>query len=155
LAGWLISPAQEHYISNSIRQKLIAGIDRMNPQVIAVPKTYLFFLPNNEWHETGLLYTFYLTKANGHKCIYLGQSVPLENFVTISRSIEPDYLVSIFTSRMPDTECEDFLMGCEKGLTKSRFLVSGRLLLEVDEKMELPSDRFILYKDFPHFKRWI
>jgi DNA-binding transcriptional MerR regulator len=148
-----ISPAQEHYISNLIRQKLISGLDRLNPETNAIPKTFLFFLPGHELHEMGLLYTCYLAKAKGHKCLYLGQSVPLEDLIDISKSHRPDYLVSILTSRLPDDGLEAFLQGCEQSLEHCRFLVSGRLVMEPNENIKLPSDKFQVFADFADFKR--
>ena len=148
-----ISPAQEHYISNIIRQKIIAGLDRLSFVPNKHQKSFLFFLPNTELHEMGLLYTSYLTKAKGHKCLYLGQSVPLEDLITIADSISPDYLVSIFTSRMPDNGLEIFLEGCNQNFKKSEFLLSGRLILDPDEKIELPSNKFHVFKDFEDFKK--
>jgi len=150
-----ISPAQEHYISNLIRQKLIVGIDKLALENNSHSKSYLFFLPNNELHEMGLLYLYYLAKSKGHKCVYLGQSVPLEDLISISRSIKPDYLVSIFTSRMPDSELDVFLKACEEGLPATQFLVSGRLLMDETEKIKIPSKRFNVFKDFPDFKKWL
>lgn len=150
-----INPAQEHYISNLIRQKLIVGLDQLTPVNNPRAKTYLFFLPNNELHEMGLLYLCYLAKANGHKSVYLGQSVPLEDLISISRSVAPDYLVSIFTSRMPEMELEEFLEGCDKSLQNPDFLISGRLLLDEEEQVNLPSERFKIFKDFRDFKNWL
>ena len=150
-----ISPAQEHYISNLIRQKLISGLDKLTPETNAAAKTYLFFLPDSELHEMGLLYAEYLAKARGHKCVYLGQSVPLEDLINISKSIRPNFLVSIFTSRMPDTELDIYLKGCDEGLPEPAFLVSGRLLFDDEDKVNIPSERFHVFKDFHGFKSWL
>ena len=151
----IISPAQEHYITNLIRQKLIVGLDKVEPRTINQRKTFLFFLPYQEMHEMGLLYTNYLVKAKGHKCLYLGQSVPLEDIVSISRSIVPDYLVSIFTSTMPDMTLNDFLKVCHEKIKHSKFLISGRLALASEEALKLPSAQFKVFNDFPAFKKFI
>lgn len=150
-----ISPAQEHYISNLIRQKIIVGIDKLAPETNDNAKTYLFFLPGNELHEMGLLYACYLAKAKGHKCVYLGQSVPLEDLLSISKIINPEYLVTIFTSKMPDMQLNSFLKKCDEGLDKAKFLMSGRLLLETSEKLQIPSKRFTVFEDFVDLKKWL
>lgn len=72
-----ICPAQEHFVSNLIRHRLIRAT-----QGGAAPNgsiTYVLFLPENEIHELGLLYLNYLLRANGARTIYLGQSVPRED----------------------------------------------------------------------------
>ncbi|WP_317899191.1 MerR family transcriptional regulator [Aurantibacillus circumpalustris] len=148
-----ISPAQEHFISNLIRQKVIANIDKAVPEKSLRPKTYLFFLPSNELHEMGLLYLHYLTKVRGCNCVYLGQSVPVEDLISISTTIQPDYIVSVFTSRMPDMKLNSFLKACQEGLVEPTFLLSGRLLMDPDEEIDLPSNRFILFKDFNDYKQ--
>lgn len=148
-----ISPAQEHYISNLIRQKLIAGLDKLVPEQHANPKTFLFFLPNAELHEMGLLYTNYLAKSRGHKCVYLGQSVPLEDLINITKASKPDYLVSIFTSQMADLSITEFLQKCDQEIPLPKFLLSGRLVLSPEENCKVPSSRFIIFNDFPEFKK--
>lgn len=150
-----INPAQEHYISNLIRQKLIVGLDKLIPETNPNAKTFLFFLPADELHEMGLLYTFSLTKARGHKCIYLGQSVPLEDLLSIAKSVSPDFLVSIFTSRMPDQELDIFLKACEEALPDPFFLISGRVLMDPNEKINIPSKKFSVFEDFADFKKWL
>jgi MerR family transcriptional regulator, light-induced transcriptional regulator len=148
-----ISPAQEHYISNLIRQKIIANIDRLVPEINEKAKTYLFFLPSKELHEMGLLYLHYVTKARGHKCVYLGQSVPLEDLISITKSVKPDVLTSIFTNPTEESELEEYLKDCEAALPQQDFYVSGRLLFDSHTKVNLPSKRFIAFKDFNEYKK--
>jgi DNA-binding transcriptional MerR regulator len=48
-----INPAQEHLVSNIIRQKLILGIEGVQTP-LKVNKSILLFLPEAEYHELGL-----------------------------------------------------------------------------------------------------
>lgn len=151
----LISPAQEHYISNLIRQKLIVGIDKLTPNLNSNAKTYLFFLPNQELHEMGLLYINFLTKAKGHKCLYLGQSVPIEDLVSISKATNPDFIVTILTASMPDLGLQEFLNTLNSEVSGPEILLSGRLVLSKEEKFELPSKKFKLFSEFTDYKKLI
>ncbi len=88
---WLtgsISPAQEHFISNLIRQKIIVEIDKL-----VVPKSkvtpIMLFLPEYEWHEISLLYYHYLLKSKGLNTIYLGQSLPYDSLIDCIKKIKP------------------------------------------------------------------
>src|SRR5882757_1481453 len=68
---WLtnhIHPAQEHLVSNIIRQKLVVGIEgaMIHRQV---DRTVLLFLPEGEHHELGLLYVHYLLRNHGAKVL--------------------------------------------------------------------------------------
>lgn len=150
----IINSAQEHYISNLIRQKLIVGIDRLTAPLKAGYKTYLFFLPSQELHEMGLLYTYYLAKAKGHKCLYLGQSLPLEDLASISRSVAPDRVVSIFTGQLQGLDLNAFLAACHAQIEGPEFLISGRLVLDVSAgEVTLPSSRFTVFGDFEGFRK--
>ncbi|MBY0433434.1 MAG: MerR family transcriptional regulator, partial [Cyclobacteriaceae bacterium] len=67
-----ITPAQEHFISHLVRQKIIVAIDSL----ALAPKTstrVVLFLPDEELHELGLLFHHYLVKKAGFRTYYLGQ----------------------------------------------------------------------------------
>jgi methanogenic corrinoid protein MtbC1 len=86
-----IDAAQEHLVSNVIRQKLIVGIER-NAAVRRPGKTVLLFLPEGEHHELGLLYVYYLLKAHGVSVLYLGANLPIKDLESVCRQRKPDYL---------------------------------------------------------------
>ena len=73
-----INPAQEHLVSNIIRQKLIVGTEGLNTH-LNINKTVLLFLPESEYHELGLLFIQYLLKSRGIRSLYLGANVPLDD----------------------------------------------------------------------------
>jgi len=89
-----INPAQEHFISNLIRQKLIVAIDSQGMMVKENPKRYLLFLPEGELHELGLLFYSYIIQKAGHKVIYLGQSVPVKDVVSVNEQNPADYIIT-------------------------------------------------------------
>jgi len=150
----VISPAQEHYISNLIRQKIIAGINDLMPVLNKSPKKYIFFLPQLEMHELGLLYAHYLTKLRGHTCFYLGQCVPIEDLAGISKSVKADFIVSILTAKVPGMGINSFLNSCNENVPGPVFLLSGRLLLAMNEKYKIPSKRFKVFENFEAYKEF-
>ncbi len=87
-----IHPAQEHFISNLIRQKIIANTDSLKTKV-SKAETFLLFLPEGELHEISLLFYNYILKKNGYKVIYLGQSVPLKDLVKVIDYCKPDNIM--------------------------------------------------------------
>ncbi|MFT4899090.1 MAG: DNA-binding transcriptional MerR regulator [Flavobacteriales bacterium] len=114
-----IVPAQEHLISNLIKQKLFAGIDGL-PLETNPKKKYLLFLPPSENHEIGLLLSYYLLKQAGHRVYYLGANVPISNLNIAIKSAKPDYLV-FFTVRNWSTKqlqkvVDDILQKFEKNI---------------------------------------
>ena len=75
-----INPAQGHFISNLIRQKLIVAIDKENEEPNKViGKRMIFFMPENEWQEMGLLFYSLIARKMGIDVVYLGASVPLDS----------------------------------------------------------------------------
>ncbi|GAB2773322.1 MerR family transcriptional regulator [Salinimicrobium soli] len=73
-----IPPSQEHYITNLLRQKLFTAIDSL-PLGTEEADTWILFLPEEEFHEIGLLFANYMIRAGGKKVIYLGPNVPLSS----------------------------------------------------------------------------
>ncbi|MEX2596548.1 MAG: MerR family transcriptional regulator [Salibacteraceae bacterium] len=89
-----INPAQEHYMSCLIRQKIIAGIDRL-PSV-KEGKKFLLFLPSGEHHEIGLLMAYYLLKKKGCRVFYMGQNLPDDEIKTSVNTVNPDTILTFF-----------------------------------------------------------
>ena len=89
-----INPAQEHFISNLVRQKIIVAIDGVVERTDRNRKHFLLFLPEGELHELGLLFYYYLLKKRGHKITYLGQSVPLGDLKNAGKFLSPDFILT-------------------------------------------------------------
>lgn len=70
-----LAPSYEHFISNLIRKKLFTAIDAL-PPATSKKDTWLLFLPEDEFHELGLLLAYYLIQLSGRRVIYLGANVP-------------------------------------------------------------------------------
>lgn len=84
--------AHEHFISNIVRQKILAVLDSIespDPE----SENWLLFLPENEFHEVGLLYAHLVIRLSGKKVIYLGSNLPVESVISAVRDIEPDNLL--------------------------------------------------------------
>ena len=87
--------AQEHYISNLIKQKLISAIERLAIPPKDAPSIVLFLLEGEE-HEIGLLLASFMAKSMGWKIYYLGQAVPLVNIKKVIDIAEPRLIMSMF-----------------------------------------------------------
>ncbi len=95
-----INPAQEHFMSNMVRQKLISGIDNLAHAQREDAKKILLFLPENELHELGMLFLNYILKNKGYKTVYLGQAVPLVDLAKIVEISDPHTLVCSVSNTM-------------------------------------------------------
>ncbi len=147
----LVNPAQEHFISHLVRQKIIVGIDGLFPEPLTNPKAFLLYLPSNELHELGLLYCHFLIKSKGHKCLYLGQSVPFDDIVSVSDVAPADVIVTTFTNRMEGIGTQEYLKNLSKSFATSQIMVSGRVFFDGNEQIELPKN-VILFESHEQFK---
>jgi len=94
-----ICPAQEHFASNLVRQKLVAAIDSARPLGNADGRLFVLYLPENEIHELGLLYLHYRLRSAGERTIYLGQSVPMVDLAQIAEQFSgPITFISVLTA---------------------------------------------------------
>jgi len=133
-----INPAQEHFVSNLIRQKLRVAIDGLVIPDARLTKKYLLFLPEGEQHDIGLLFANYLIRSRGFHTLYLGQSVPIENLLETNIFYKADYLFTIITSAFRGEELMEYLHLLSKTFSKTEILVSG-LLLEDKEIKKAPA----------------
>jgi MerR family transcriptional regulator, light-induced transcriptional regulator len=126
---WLtnhINPAQEHLVTNIIRQKLIVGIEGIMSH-IRVDKTVLLYLPESEYHELGLLFTHYLLKSRGAKVLYLGGNVPFRDLEYVVQLKKPDFCYAHLTTVAANFNTEKFLMKLHDRMPDSKFIISGQL----------------------------
>jgi len=118
-----IMPAQEHFVSNIIRQKLIVAIDSVpcNPR----GKPCILFLPEGEYHELGLLFLSYLVKNHGGRTIYLGANVPMKDVESVIATMRPEIAFVHLTSNPSKFSFEKFLRAVEQRNGNIPTIISG------------------------------
>jgi len=104
-----VNSAQEHFVTNLVRQKMMVAIDNQFNVDSADAKHFLFFLPEGEWHELGILFFAYQAKKRGHQIVYLGQSVPISDLAELLRVKQFDGLVTAFLSSISVGDMQDYL----------------------------------------------
>ncbi|MDI9881275.1 MerR family transcriptional regulator [Flectobacillus longus] len=127
-----IGPAQEHFISNLIRQKIIVAIDGQLPSLKIGAKKYLLFLPEGELHETSLLFANYLVRARQNKVVYLGQSLPFEELVFAYNVHKPDYLFTVITSVPAQDEIQKYVYKLAHTFPNTKILITGYQVIGQD-----------------------
>lgn len=120
-----IYPAQEHFVSNLIRQKLIIAIDGKSGIYKPDAKCFLMYLPANEWHELGLLFFSYLIRKNGLKVIYLGQSVPFEDLQEVCKKQPVDYLFTSITTPLTLKKYSEYLHQLSSSFPDKTTFITG------------------------------
>jgi DNA-binding transcriptional MerR regulator len=132
-----INPAHEHFIVELIKQKILISTEKvLNKNFVSNNKeAFVLFLPDNEVHELGLMYTNYDILSHGHHTIYLGQSVPLESLTLLLSVYNKITFISCFTIQPEQEHLAKYLFDFNKKLlknTNNKFLVSGRITALMD-----------------------
>ncbi len=152
---WLIgtiNPAQEHFITYLIRQKIIIAIDGQPKPSSPDARTFLLYLPENELHELGLLFYNFLLKKNGFKVIYLGQSVPFKDIREVVKVRHTDYLFTYLIAAMSQREVPGYLQKLAETFPDKKIFVTGNQVKTADipfPKNVIPAD------DAESFKRML
>lgn len=129
-----INPAQEHLVTNVIRQKLMVAIEGcVSP--MQMNKTVLLYLPEGEHHELGLLYMYYLLKNRGAQTIYLGANVPVRDVEYVVNLKKPDLAFVHLTATSPSFNFERFLRQVEQGMGQIQTVVSGQLTQQYKKRI--------------------
>ncbi len=116
--------AQEHFISNIIRQKLFTAIDSL-PPVTSSQDSWILFLPENEFHEIGLLFTHYIIRLNGKKVIYLGANIPIESLKAAVADTNTSHLFFFLVHSNMPAEAQKYLDLLTKNFKKNKIHLSG------------------------------
>lgn len=130
---WLsgdVNPAQEHFISSLVRQKIISATDQLPKTFSPKAKKFLLLLPEGEWHEIALLFAQYLLKAANHEVIYLGQSVPYADVLATGASRKFDYILISSTTTQPDFDIVVFLKDLSGAFPDKKILYLVPFLFE-------------------------
>ncbi|WP_018345087.1 MerR family transcriptional regulator [Cytophaga aurantiaca] len=132
-----IIPAQEHFISNILKQKLHHAIEQL-PIPPSTAETWLLFLPEEEDHEIGLLIANFLIRSSNRRVIYLGQRVPYYNLKAVIKDVEPECL-QYFIVRYHSAEwLQTFINNMKKDFPGIKKYVCGASYLF--EEIKLPKD---------------
>jgi len=129
-----INPAQEHLVTNIIRQKLIMGIENAK-SVFQVNKTILLFLPEGEYHELCLLFIHYILKSKGFKIFYLGADIPIKDVLYVANLKKPSFLYCHLTSVAHNFNVEKYLTQVGNKLQDNKLIISGQLIQNYKKKI--------------------
>ncbi|MCF8308956.1 MAG: cobalamin B12-binding domain-containing protein, partial [Bacteroidales bacterium] len=144
-----VNAAQEHFVTNLLRQKLLVALDGQMSGAHPEAKRFMLFLPESEYHELGLLFFAYIVRKSGHKIIYLGQSVPFEDVVEVAKMKEPDYIITSVTAALDQEALDQFINNLSSHFSKQTIFFSG--LKARDYNKKLP-ENFTIVKDVNELK---
>lgn len=131
-----INPAQEHFISNLIRQKLYVAIDSLYSADLEGKPKVVMYLPEGEMHELGLLFYRYLMERRGFNTIYLGQSVPFNDLVYTAKAHQADFVVTAFVASITPDKMEAYLKGLASKFDGKQIIATGGQMAAMTAKID-------------------
>lgn len=130
-----ITPAQEHFISFLIKQKLLINTEKIQIlEPTRTDKVFVLYLPENEIHELGLMYLNYEILLNGYKTIYLGESVPIDSLKDMKQYFDNIIYVSYLTVQPERDAIDGYLKEIASEImdANSKVWLLGRMTQFVD-----------------------
>jgi DNA-binding transcriptional MerR regulator len=128
-----INPAHEHVVSNIIRQKIISGIGQLPLPVAGKP--LLLLLPENEYHELGLLYVFFLLRKKGLPVLYIGANTPLKDAAYVINFKQPRYIYLHLTAIHHKPQFIKYLNGLCSQAGDAQVLLSGYVVRDAPDNL--------------------
>jgi len=146
-----VNPAQEHFVSNLIRQKIISATEQLPFNYNPKARRFLLMLPEGEWHEITLLFANYLLKESNHEVIYLGQSVPYSDVLTAGASRPFDYILISSTTTQPEFDFILYLKDLGGAFPDKKMLYFSGFLGEQPSELSENHIRIGSLEDFTGF----
>lgn len=143
-----ISPLQEHFASQIIIRKLQSAIDALD--IIHTSRTsYALFLFPGEYHQIPLLFAGYILRSHKKQTYYLGEDVPLENIINLTKHKKIDYLVTFITEYSTHIQ-NDYLVQIKHLIRsipdKTKIILGGRAEPIENIHKQLKNQKIILNK---------
>lgn len=119
-----INSAQEHFVTNIIKNTIIVHSQLLKEPKIKAP-LILYFLPESEFHEIGLLFYAYVGKKLGFNTMYLGQSTPVDSVIQAAKKIKPKAVFTSISTNLSIINLQDFYKNLQKESSNCLLFVSG------------------------------
>jgi DNA-binding transcriptional MerR regulator len=146
-----INPAQEHFISNLIRQKLIVAIDSYPNMAFPQHKKFLLFCPEGELHEIPLLFASYILRSRKFNVIYLGISVPVKDLKSVADIHHPDFIFGAVTTPPAHMKTQEYLDLLASVFRSYKILLTGQELVNHSYRYHANMRLFRNFNDILHF----
>lgn len=137
----MINPAHEHFVTNIVKHIIISNYEAIKESK-SDSSLFLFFLPDGEYHEIGLLFYAFVAKKMGLRTIYLGQSTPVEDVLQISKEIMPAVIFTSSSSSFSKISVPDFNKTIKKNVRNCHLFVTGFKVNQ--DKQNIPKDISII-----------
>jgi DNA-binding transcriptional MerR regulator len=122
-----INPAHEHIVTNIVRQKIIHAIEILPLTQADSNPLFVLFLPEEEFHELGLLFVYYLLRKQNIPVIYLGANVPLKDAQYVINIKNPSYVYIHLVGMPYRFNFQKFLTNLSVKCPLAQIIISGEI----------------------------
>ena len=129
----ILPPAQEHFLTSMIKIKLSVAIDSL-PNGNEKSDTWLLLLPENEFHEIGLLWAYYLIRKSGKKVVYLGVSTPVGSLIDALETVKPANVLIFMVQGETSFTINGYVEHVLPGFKGKNFCIAGAAGKEIKDK---------------------
>ena len=137
-----ITPAHERFLTNILRHNFIVAIEKEVPLKKNESNKIIFFLPEGELHEFGLLFYSYIARERGYEVVYLGTSIPLQDLKEVQRVTQAKAFFSAHVTAIDKHELEDMFVYFRKTFPNLPFYITGLQIRELNPA--LPNNFFVV-----------
>jgi DNA-binding transcriptional MerR regulator len=128
-----IVPAQEHFSSYIIQNRIIAEIDKLDSN--NQPATVLLFSPKGEYHELPLLFIYYLLKKNGWSVVYLGSNITKEVIRQFSDKDPIEYLFLHLITNFTGWDANVYFEDLCRSFPSKKIIVTGTTVHQIERNL--------------------
>jgi MerR family transcriptional regulator, light-induced transcriptional regulator len=125
---WLtgsVNAVQENFITNLIRQKIIAAIDSEPYATGRDAKKFIIYLPEGETQELSLLFLNYLLRSRRYQVVYLGTNMSLEDVEDACSIQKPDFVFTMINEPTAKVSIQEYADSLSQRLPLCSILLSG------------------------------
>ncbi len=128
---WLtgsIKPVQENFITQLIRNKLIAAIEKEPVAADRKVTKFILYLPKDEQQELSILFMQYLIKRRGFRVVNLGANLALVDLKDACQIHQPDYVFTVLSETFNREPLQRYLSNLQAAAPNSHLLLTGYLV---------------------------
>ncbi len=128
---WLtgsIKPVQENFITQLIRNKLIAAIEKEPLVSDRKALKFILYLPKDEQQELSILFMQYLIKKRGFQVVNLGANLALVDLKDACQIHKPDYVFTVLSETFNREPLQRYLENLQAAVPNSHLLLTGYLI---------------------------
>ncbi|MBG8552051.1 MerR family transcriptional regulator [Hymenobacter guriensis] len=143
-----VNPAQEHLVTNLLRQKMMVAIDALPPVAPSEARRWVLFLPEGEMHELALLFMNYVLRARKQHVLYLGQNLPTAELKSVCETYRPHALCTVMTALPERDRVQNFVEQVHSLCPEVMLYLYGPLAQQVGLRLPANTVRVRLMTDF-------